>query len=112
MTSPSPGRGSQVVYAGSGSQRASRGGYGRTMRENIAYKEYLEQTGDASDGNSADGTTVTGLPPYDVQYTRTGSDLTIINLPDLPTSPDGLEIGDIWVNGGVLMVVMPPPDTP
>jgi len=76
------------------------------MQENIAYKEYVEAIGSASDGNTVDGSTSTGLVAYDEVYARGGVFEANIGT-NLPTDPTGLAPGDLYVNGGVLMVVMP-----
>ena len=72
MASKFTGRGPQVVYLNDGAQLAARGGYARTMRENVAYKELLEQNGTSSDGSTVDGSTITGLEAFDALYGRGG----------------------------------------
>ena len=61
------GRGPQVVFLNGGAQLASRGAYGRTMRENVAQKELLESLGVSSDGNTVDGSTRSGLHVLDLR---------------------------------------------
>ena len=82
------GRGAQVVFTNTSAQRASRGGYGRTMQENMARKASLEADGTASDGSTVDGSTLTGLHAEDVIYGRYYGD-------------------DQWMNGPLTMLADP-----
>ena len=82
------GRGAQVVFTNTSAQRASRGGYGRTMQENMARKASLEADGTASDGSTVDGSTLSGLHAEDVIYGRYYGD-------------------DQWMNGPLTMLADP-----
>lgn len=65
MPATKTGRGGQIILTGA-AQKAARGAAGETMQENIAAKILLEAAGVVSDGNSVDGRTSTGAPPYDI----------------------------------------------
>lgn len=59
------GRGAQVILTGE-AQQAARGGAGATRQENIDAMIALIAAGLVADGNTVDGTSLTGEAAYDV----------------------------------------------